>query len=89
VITARCVVHAEENMTDPIDEIRLRSIVPLRTPTRELRREPVPSAEQITGLSRETLKRRFPQLIRQISDRRCGMQLADALAIAAGEAVAA
>jgi hypothetical protein len=45
-----------------------------------------PSAEQVTGLSKDTIKRRYPHLIRKLSERREGMQLGDALAIAAGEA---
>jgi hypothetical protein len=74
-----------------IDPIRLRCIVPLRTPkerkTRKhpLRREVLPSAEEITGLSEDTLKRRFRHLVRKLSDRRAGMQLGDALKIANGE----
>jgi hypothetical protein len=47
--------------------------------------KPMREAEKITGLSRDTLKRRYPKLVRQLSDRRYGMQLKDLLAIAAGE----
>jgi hypothetical protein len=70
-----------------IDPVRLRSIVPLR----KLKRSVVegPSAEEITGLSEDTIKRRYRHLIRNLSDRRCGILLGDALAIAAGEAVSA
>ena len=67
-----------------IDPIRLRSIIPLRKPKRPARVE-VLSAEEITGLSEDTLKRRFPHLIRQLSDRRRGMQLGDAITIANGK----
>jgi hypothetical protein len=67
-----------------IDPIRLRSIVPLRQPKRRARID-VPSAEEITGLSEDTLKRRFPHLIRKLSERRCGMQLGDAITIANGK----
>jgi hypothetical protein len=70
-----------------IDPIKLRSVVPLRRSKRNVVEGP--SAEEITNLSEDTLKRRFPKLIRYLSERRCGMLLADALAIANGEAVAA
>jgi hypothetical protein len=42
-------------------------------------------AEQITTLSRETLKRRYPQWVVKLSARREGMQLKHILAIASGE----
>jgi hypothetical protein len=69
--------------SNEIDPVRLRSIVPLR----KLKRSVVagPSAEEITGLSEDTLKRHYSHLIRNLSDRRCGMQLRDALAIANGD----
>jgi hypothetical protein len=41
--------------------------------------------EEITGLSRDTLKRRYPKLVKRLSDKRLGMQLKHLLAIAAGE----
>jgi hypothetical protein len=69
-----------------IDPVRLRSVVPLRRQKRNVVEGP--SAEEITNLSEDTIKRNFPHLIRQLSDRRKGMQLADALAIANGEAAA-
>jgi hypothetical protein len=68
-----------------IDPVRLRSIVPLRRPKRQLKRELEHSAEEITGLSKDTLKRRYPHLIRDLSERREGMQLGDALEIANGK----
>jgi hypothetical protein len=67
-----------------IDPVRLQSIIPLRQPKRPARVD-VPSAEMVTGLSEDTLKRRFPHLIRKLSDRRCGMQLGDAITIANGK----
>jgi hypothetical protein len=79
--------HAEEKMSTPIDPVRLLSVVPLRKHKRGVGEGP--SAEEITSLSEDTIKRRFPHLIRRLSDRRNGMQLADALAIAAGEVAAA
>ena len=83
--------NSERLSASEIDPIKLRSIVPLRQPKppkRELKspkRIQGPSAEEITGLSEDTLQRRFPHLIRKLSARRRGMQLRDALAIAAGE----
>jgi hypothetical protein len=65
-----------------IDPVRLRCVVPLRKQKRNVVEGP--SAEEITNLSEDTLKRRYPHLIRNLSDRRCGMQLGDALAIAGG-----
>jgi hypothetical protein len=67
-----------------IDPIKLRSIVPLRRPKRP-KRVDVPSVEEITGLSEDTLKRRYARYIRKLSDRRCGMQLGDAIEIANGK----
>lgn len=69
------------------DDIQLRRILHLRTPKRKSQRELPPSVEEITGLSRDTLKRRCPHLIVDLSARREGMSLGNALAIAAGEAV--
>jgi hypothetical protein len=77
----------EKLRASEIDPIRLKSIIPLRRQTR--RRHPshveVLSAEQITGLSEDTLKRRFPDKIRYLSPRRKGMQLGDAIGIADGK----
>jgi hypothetical protein len=58
--------------------LELQSIIPLESQTEKQ------SAERITGLSSDTLKRRYPSLIRTLSLRRRGMQLGDALAIASG-----
>jgi hypothetical protein len=68
-----------------IDPVRLRSIIPLRRPSRALKRAAQLSAEEITGLSPDTLKRRYRQHIRKLSIRREGMRLGDALAIADGK----
>jgi hypothetical protein len=46
--------------------------------------EPKITAEQITSLSADSLKRLFPDKIRQLSERRCGMKMKDALHIAEG-----
>jgi hypothetical protein len=45
-----------------------------------------PDVEEITNLSADTIKRRFPQLVVQLSARRVGMKLKNALAIADGSA---
>ena len=54
--------------------LNLESVKPLR-----------PDCEEITSLSRDTIKRRFPHLIIKLSLRREGMQLRNALKIARGE----
>src|SRR5262249_16455253 len=65
---------SDRNAADrPPTWLELESVKPIREP------------ETITGLYRDTLKRRYPKLVRQLSDRRYGMQLKDCLAIAAGE----
>jgi hypothetical protein len=55
--------------------LELESVRPLR-----------PDVEEITALSVDTIKRRYPHLIVQLSERRLGMQLKNALAIATGAA---
>lgn len=69
------------------DWVKLRSIVPLRAGRAGAGgAEQQHSVEQITGLHRDTIKRGYPHLIKKLSPRRTGMTLADALAIANGEA---
>jgi hypothetical protein len=68
-----------------IDPVQLRCIVPLRTPKRELNRKQLPSAEEITNLSRDVLKKRYGKYIRKMTERCSGMQLGVAIAIANGE----
>jgi hypothetical protein len=46
---------------------------------------PLSKAEKITSLDRDTMKRKYPNRIRQLSDKRQGMLLKDALAIAEGK----
>lgn len=50
-------------------EIALRRVISMR------------QATEITNLSKDTLKRRYPDKIVKLSVRRSGMRLADALAI--------
>jgi hypothetical protein len=70
-------------MSNQIDPVKLRSIIPLR----RLRATPgAVTAEDVTGLSDDSLKRHYPHLIKKMSTRRNGMLLADALAIADGSA---
>jgi hypothetical protein len=45
-----------------------------------------PTAEQVTSLSADTLRRRYPELIRRVSPRRVGIKMRDALTIANGAA---
>ena len=68
-----------------IDPVKLRCIVPLRKPKRQLNRDQLPSAEEITNLSRDILKKRYAKYIRKLTERCSGMQLGHAIAIANGE----
>jgi hypothetical protein len=45
-----------------------------------------PTAEDVTSLSADTLRRRYPDLIRRVSPRRIGIKMRDALTIANGAA---
>lgn len=47
---------------------------------------PLDEAEQLTSLSHDTLRRRFPNLIVNLSPRRVGIRLRDVLAINSGDA---
>jgi hypothetical protein len=58
--------------------LELESIIPLES-TKGQR-----CAEQITGLSSDTIKRRFPKFVRRLSERRVGIKLRHALEIANG-----
>jgi hypothetical protein len=66
-----------DDQTKP-DWLDLESCIPLESSKGER------NAEGITGLSRETLERRYSHLIRKPSPRRRTMKLRDALAIANG-----
>jgi hypothetical protein len=67
--------------------IQLESVIPLEKRKRRSSRKDdgKPSAEEITSLSRETIKRRYPDRIKKLSEHREGMKLRDALAIAEGQ----
>lgn len=54
--------------------LQLESVLPL-----------APDVEDVTSLSRDTLERRYPQFIVQLSPRRKGMKLRHALKIASGK----
>jgi hypothetical protein len=57
------------------------------TPEQERRRKiSLAQAVEITGLSKDTLRRRYGHLIKQLSPRRRGMDLGDALDIGANSA---
>jgi hypothetical protein len=43
------------------------------------------TVERITSLSEDTIRRHHPDRVRRLSDRRVGMKLRDALAIANGD----
>jgi hypothetical protein len=76
------------NFHNPPSWIDLESVIPLARPKRLNKRhdpsEERRSAEQITGLSADTIKRLHPELIIELSERRRGIKLRDALAIAGG-----
>jgi hypothetical protein len=71
----------------PIDPVMARCVVPLREPKRKLNggRRRFPSVEQITNLSQDELKKRYPELVRKMNEKCSGMQLGHAIAIANGE----
>ena len=50
---------------------------------------PIEDVTKITSLSRDTISRRYPHLVKKLSPRRKGMRLSDALAIARGDVTAA
>jgi hypothetical protein len=66
-------------MDDKPSWLDLESVIPLRSPRAER------DAERITSLSEDTLRRRYPTRVKRLSDRRVGMKLRDALAIANGD----
>jgi hypothetical protein len=47
--------------------------------------KPLLEVKKLTSLSVDTLKRKYPTMIRRLSDRRLGMRLRDALTIAGGK----
>jgi hypothetical protein len=49
---------------------------------------PIENVTKITSLSRDTISRRYPHLVKKLSPRRKGMRLSDALAIARGDVTA-
>jgi hypothetical protein len=69
-----------DDQTKPPSWLDLESIIPLKT-TRPGQRD----VESITNLSEDTVKRRYPDRIKHLSERRLGMKLRHALAIANGE----
>ena len=56
----------------------LQSVIPLTHQTKRL------TVESVTSLSADAVKRLHPDKVRQLSERRLGMTLGDALAIAKG-----
>jgi hypothetical protein len=58
--------HAETPMDIP-EELLLKRIVPLK------------QASELSSLSEDTLRRRYPEKIVKLSERRQGMRLGDAL----------
>jgi len=65
------------------DRLRLESVIPLQS-----KKPDIETVRTITSLSADNVKRNFPHLVVQLSPKREGMQLKNALAIAAGQAAA-
>jgi hypothetical protein len=68
-----------ENSGNPLSSIALRSIIPLEGKT-------APTVKSITTLSHDSVKRHYGHLVVQMTPRREGMTLGNALDIAAGRA---
>jgi hypothetical protein len=66
-------------MSDKPDWLDLESIIPL------VSGKGGRDAEQITGLSADSIKRHYPQFVKQLSKRRRGIKLRHALEIADGQ----
>ena len=66
------------DITDPVVAELLRNLSPLEL----LRVAKMPEAERLSGTSADTLKRKYPQWVVQISERRLGMRVGHALLIA-------
>jgi hypothetical protein len=60
-----------------------RRILKLSTKSKKPRSQP--TAEEITSLSADTLKRKYADRIKHLADKRVGMSLGDALDIAEGK----
>jgi hypothetical protein len=58
-----------------------RHYVPLSEKLELLRILPPPQAEEVTSLSWDTIKRRYPEKVRKLSPRREGITVGDALSI--------
>jgi SOS-response transcriptional repressor LexA len=67
--------------------LELESVYPLTSKT--AKGKPIddgkPTVETITSLSPDTIKRKYPEYVVKLSDRREGMKLRNALKIAAGK----
>jgi hypothetical protein len=60
-----------------------RKVLKLSTKSKKPRKNP--TVEEITSLSADTLKRKYPDRVVHLSDHRVGMTLGDALDIAEGK----
>jgi hypothetical protein len=58
--------------------LELESVIPLTSSTKK------PTGESVTSLSADAIKRLHGDKVRQLSERRLGISLRDALAIASG-----
>ena len=75
--------------TPTLSLLELEAVIPLsekpkKTSAKYAKRTKEMTVERITSLSRETIERQFPQYIITLSERRKGMKIKHALAIAGG-----
>jgi hypothetical protein len=56
------------------------------TPLELKRIAPPDECEKFTGVSWDTLRKQYPKLIRRISERRCGIRIADLITIGEDDA---
>jgi hypothetical protein len=69
-----------------IDPVTAACVTPLRERKRKSNSgRKFPSAEQITNLSQDELKKRYPEHIRKMNERCNGMQIGVCIAIANGK----
>ena len=71
------------DINDPVVAGLLKNLSPLEL----LRVAKMPEAERLSGTSADTLKRKYPHLIVQISERRLGMRVGHALLLAQSRAL--
>jgi hypothetical protein len=71
----RCALERERAVTSSQQKIKLRDDLELN------RIVSLKQAAEIRGVSMDTIRRRYPEIIQRLSPRRLGVRLRDALAI--------